>query len=261
MFTFISGATGGLGKTYADVCGGKGYDLFLTARNAERLDALKKELTEKYPSIRVEFYPCELTDDLSRRELIAHIEESGYKFDRIINVAGVDIQKAFEKYTPEKAVFQIRVNCEATLLLTLGLLKNRADKTEILTVSSMSGVSPMPYFAIYSASKAFLTNFFTALHYELKRKGVKVTALLPGGMPTRPDLVEEIKKQGLGGKLSSKPPEFVVRKSLKAVKKNKIICVPGAFNKFLYFIMKIAPKRIVLRYIARRWKNYGKDAF
>ena len=80
-------------------------------------------------------------------------------------------------------------------------------------------------------------------------------------MPTRPDLIEEIKKQGLGGRLSSKPPEFVVKKSLKAVAKNKIICVPGAFNKFLYFIMKISPKRIVLSFIARRWKSHRKDAF
>ena len=99
------------------------------------------------------------------------------------------------------------------------------------------------------------------MHYELKKEGVNVTTVLPGGMPTRPDLVEEIKKQGLGGKLSSKPPEFVVRKSLKAVKKNKLICVPGAFNKFLDFMMKITPKRITLKFIAKRWAHYRKDAF
>lgn len=260
-FTFISGATGGLGKVYAFCCAEKGYNLFLTGRSEERLSALKKELNAKFPAVRIEYYPCELTDDVSRRKLLGYAEESGFKFDRIINVAGADIQKAFTAYTPEKVLFQIRVNCEAALMLTHGLLKCRADKLEILTVSSMSGVSPMPYFAIYSATKAFLTNFFTALHYELKNDGVKITTVLPGGMPTRPDLIEEIKKQGLGGKLSSKPPEFVVKKSLKAVSKNKIICVPGAFNKFLFFLMKLAPKRIVLRYIARRWKNYSKDAF
>ena len=261
MFTFISGATGGLGKTYAKVCAGLNYDLFLTARSETRLDSLKADLNKEFPDIKIEYFPCELTDDSSRKALIAHIEEKGFKFDRIINVAGADIQKPFMAYTPEKAVFQIRVNCEATLLLTLGLLKNRAENTEVLTVGSMSGVSPMPYFAIYSASKTFLESFFTSLHYELKKEGVKVTTVLPGGMPTRPDLIEEIKKQGLGGKLSSKPPEFVVKKSLKAVKKNKIICVPGAFNKLLYFLMKIAPKRIVLKFIARRWKRYTKDAF
>lgn len=260
MFTFISGATGGLGKAYAEHCAKAGYDLFLTARSEERLFALKEELKAKY-KVNIEYFPCQLTDENSRKALIAHVEEKGFKFDRIINVAGVDTQKAFMDYTPEKAVFQIRVNCESTLLLTLGLLKNRAEKTEVLTVGSMSGVSPMPYFAIYSASKAFLASFFTSLHYELKKDGVKVTTVLPGGIPTRPDIVEEIKKQGFFGKLSSHPAEFVVKKSLKAVKRNKIICVPGAFNKFLFFLMKIAPKRIVLNFIAKRWVSHGKDAF
>lgn len=259
-FTFISGATGGLGRAYAEYCAKSGYNLFLTARSPERLSALRQELLTKY-NVRIEYFPCQLTEDESRKELISFIEQNGFKFDRIINVAGVDTQKAFMEYTPEKALFQIRVNCEATLLLTLGLLQHRAENTEVLTVGSMSGVSPMPYFAIYSASKAFLASFFTSLHYELKKDGVKITTVLPGGIPTRPDIVEEIKKQGLGGKLSAKPPEFVVKKSLKAVKKNKITCVPGAFNKFLYFMMKIAPKRIVLNFIAKRWIHHGKDAF
>ena len=95
----------------------------------------------------------------------------------------------------------------------------------------------------------------------MKNEGVKITTVLPGGIPTRPDIIEEIKKQGIGGRLSAKPPEFVVKKSLKAVKKNKTICVPGAFNKFLYFMIKIAPKRIVLNFIAKRWRSHNKDAF
>ena len=125
----------------------------------------------------------------------------------------------------------------------------------------MSGVSPMPYFAIYSATKDMLTNFFTALHYELKKDGVKVTTVLPGGVYTRPDIIEDIKNQGLWGKLSSKTPEYVANRSLKAVKKIKIKYIPGFFNKFLYFTMKIAPKRIVLSFIAKCWKKQQKDAF
>ena len=125
----------------------------------------------------------------------------------------------------------------------------------------MSGASPMPYFALYSASKALLINLFTSLHYELKKDGVKVTVVMPGGVPTRPDIIEDIKGQGLWGKLSAKPADFVARKSLKAVKKNKIKYIPGGFNKFLNFIMKLVPKRIVLSFIARRWKKQTKDAF
>ena len=84
---------------------------------------------------------------------------------------------------------------------------------------------------------------------------------MPGGVPTRPDLVEEIKSQGLWGKLSSKSASFVAKKSLKAVRKNKVKYIPGAFNKILYYFMKIIPRCIVLRFIARRWKKHCKDAF
>ena len=86
----------------------------------------------------------------------------------------------------------------------------------------MSGVTPMPYFALYSATKAMLTSFFTSLHYELKKQKVKVTVVLPGGVYTRPDIIKEIKGQGLWGRLSAKSPEFVAEKSLKAVQKNKV---------------------------------------
>ena len=106
-----------------------------------------------------------------------------------------------------------------------------------------------------------LINFFTSLHYELKKEGVKVTVVMPGGVPTRPDIIEDIKGQGVWGKLSSKPASFVAIRSLKAVKRNKIKYIPGGFNKFLNFLMKCAPKKIVLSFIAKRWKKQSKDAF
>ena len=258
-YTFISGATGGIGKAFTLECAKKGYDLFITGRSEEKLCALKKEL-EKF-NVNVLYKACDLTDVDSRLAMIEYIDEQGIKFERIINVAGVDIQKAFMDYTAEKVLFQIRVNAESTVSLTHALLSRREKNTEVITISSLSGASPMPYFALYSATKAMLINFFTSLHYELKKDGVKVTVVMPGGVPTRPDIIEDIKGQGLWGKLSAKPASFVAERSLKAVKKNKINYRPGGFNKFLNFMMKFVPKRIVLSFIAKRWQKQTKDAF
>ncbi len=259
-FTFISGATGGIGKAFAFAVAKRGGNLFLTGRDKNKLVALKEAITAKHP-VEINYFACDLTSQTERQAMVEKIKESGIKLKRIINVAGVDIQKGFMDYTAEKLLFQLRVNVEATVHLTYELLKLRCDGLEVITISSMSGQSPMPYFAVYSATKAMLTNLFTSLHYELKSQGVKVTVVLPGGVPTRPDIVEDIKGQGLWGKLSSKSPEFVAEKSLKAVKKNKLKYIPGGFNKFLNIIMKIAPKKIVLSFIARRWKKQSKDAF
>ena len=260
-FTFISGATGGIGKAFAIASAKKGYDLFLTGRSKDKLAALKAQLSVVNPDIKIDSCACDLSDNESREKMLAYIREKGYSFNRLINVAGVDIQKAFSAYTKEKLLFQIRVNAEATISLTYDFLPLLVKPAEIIIIGSMSGVSPMPYFAVYSATKAMLLNFFTALHYELKKDGVKVTTILPGGVPTRPDVIQAIKEQKLWGKISAKSPEFVAEKSLKAVRKNKIKYIPGAFNKILYFLMKIAPKRLVLSIIAKRWKKISKDAF
>ncbi len=259
-YTFISGATGGIGKAFTFSCAKKGYNLFITGRSEEKLRTLKNSIEKEY-NVTVKTCACDLTSELSRKEMLSYIDQNGIKFDRIINVAGVDTQKAFMDYTMEKVLFQIRVNVEATISLTHALLSRKEKQTEVITIASMSGASPMPYFALYSATKALLINFFTSLHYELKKDGVKVTVVMPGGVPTRPDIIEDIKGQGLWGKLSSKSPEFVAEKSLKKVKKNKIKYIPGVFNKFLNLVMKIVPKKIVLTFIARRWKKQSKDAF
>ncbi len=259
-YTFISGATGGIGKAFVIESAKRGDKLFLTGRSQQKLDALKNQIIEEY-SVEVDVFACDITSEKQRNDMICYADEKGYKFKRIINVAGVDTQKAFMEYTLDKVMFQLRVNAEATVCLTHQLLNRRTKNCELLTVSSMSGATPMPYFALYSATKAMLTNLFTALHYELKKEGVKVTSVLPGGVPTRPDLIEEILSQGLWGKLSSKPASFVAKKSLKAVSKNKVKYIPGGFNKFLYCVMKILPRPIVLRFIAHRWKSHSKDAF
>ncbi len=259
-YTFISGATGGIGKAFCLSVAKKGDNLFLTGRSLQKLQALKAEICQKY-AIQIEYFACDLTSECSRREMLDFIDQNKICFNRIINVAGVDTQKAFLAYTSEKLLFQMRVNAEATVHLTYELLNRRAKNTEVITISSMSGQSPMPYFALYSATKSMLTNLFTSLHYELKKEGVKVTVVLPGGVPTREDIIADIKGQGVWGKLSAKSPEFVAEKSLKAVKKNKIKYIPGGFNKFLNFIMKLVPKKIVLNFIANRWKKQTKDAF
>ena len=257
---FISGATGGIGKAFAKQVAKSGFNLFLTGRSLEKLEKLSKEISSEY-GVKTDYFACDLTNESAVNHLIGYIKERGYKINKIINVAGIDTQKAFTLFTQEKLARMVKLNALSTISLTHALIEKRAENLEILTVASMSGASPMPYFALYSATKSLLINLFTSLHYELKGLGVKVTVVMPGGVYTRADVIEQINGQGLWGKLSAKSPEFVAKRSLRAVSKNKVKYIPGFFNKFLYFIMQIAPKRLVLKFIARRWSKIEKDAF
>lgn len=260
-YTFISGATGGIGQAYVMLCAQKGYKLFLTGRSREKLEALKHKVFGLYPMLEVEIFPCDLDDEKSRAAMYDYIDFKGLRFDRIINVAGVDTQMAFCDYTLQKLLFQVRVNVESTLANTYSLLLRRAKEVEIITVASMSGATPMPYFAVYSATKNCLIWFFSALREELRGQNVKVTTVMPGGVPTRPDIIEDIKGQGLWGKLSAKPSRYVAEVSLKKAAKNKRLVIPGFFNKALYLLMKVVPFGLKSRFIARRWSKLKKDAF
>lgn len=203
----------------------------------------------------------DLSDEGSREETIRQIAAEHLKIGRLINVAGADIQKAFAEYTQEKLCFQCRVNFEAAVALCRFALERRTEELEILNISSVSGLYPMPYFAIYSATKAALTAFSLALREEMKGKGVRVTAVLPGAMPTRADIREQIKGQGIWGRLAAKSPDFVAEKSLKAVSRNRGKIIPGFWNKAMAAGTKFIPQSWKLRFIARRWSKICKDAF
>ena len=259
-YTLITGATGGLGNAFCHACAKRGENLFLTGRSYEKLSALSLMLQQEYPAIKIQIYATNLSDEKGRDALKAKIKEENILLSRLVNVAGADVQKAFEKYDEEKIRFQCQVNFQAAIELCHFSLFQRADKLKIINVSSVSGIYPMPYFAIYSATKCALTSFSLSLREEVKSKGVFVTAILPGAMPTREDIKEQIKGQGLWGKLTVKSPQFVAEKSLLASDKNKGKYIPGFFNNVMNVCTRILPLSWKLKFIAKRWSKIEKDA-
>ena len=119
----------------------------------------------------------------------------------------------------------------------------------------------MPYFAIYSATKAALTSFSVALRKELKGQNAAVTAILPGAMPTREDTKAQIRGQGLWGRLAAKSPSQVAEYALKAVRKNKKKPIVGFWNKVMRISTAWIPTSWKLHFIAKRWSKISKDAF
>lgn len=259
-YALITGATGGLGKAFAFETAKQGYALLLTGRSEEKLTRLKTEIEREY-AVEIRVYAADLSDAESRKVLTDKIAEEGVKISLLVNVAGADIQKALTEYTEEKIAFQCRVNFEAAVSLCRFAILHKAERLNILNVSSVSGIYPMPYFAIYSATKGALTSFSQSLREEMKGKGVNVTAVLPGAMPTREDIKEQIKGQGLWGKLAAKTPQSVACASLKAVRKNKRKAIIGFWNKIMRIGTAWMPTSWRLKFIARRWKKIEKDAF
>lgn len=261
-YTLITGACGGLGGAFVQCLARMGEPLFLTGRSRERLAALAQSVRKQYPDLAVECFPCDLTDSVSRQRLFDYADEAGIRFSRLVYVAGVDIQKAVEKYTESKIVLQARVNLEGAVSVARGVLERRAEGApcELLAVGSMSASCPMPYFALYSATKKGLEQFWMALRSELKGRA-KVTVVLPGGIPTRDDIKENIRAHGWFGRVSALPPEKVAQKSLRALSRNRRRVVIGFWNKLLYGLEHLVPLSLRMRVIAKIWSRTEKDAF
>ena len=260
-YALVTGATGGLGKAFVYALAKRNQSLILTGRSEKKLLALKEELEKSYPSIRVNVHAADLSNEGDRYALTNEIEREGLKINLLVNAAGADIQKGFFAYTQEKIAFQCRVNFEAAVSMCHFALKHRAERLEIINISSVSGIYPMPYFAVYSATKSALTSFSQALREEVKGQNIAVTAVLPGAMPTREDIKAQIDGQGLWGKLAVKSPEWVAEYALKAVSKNKRKVIPGFWNKMMRVFTACIPTPLKLKFIAKRWSKLSKDAF
>ena len=155
QYTLITGACGGLGGAFVEVLAERGEPLYLTGRSEERLASLGTSLRERHPSLEVKWFACDLTDEASRAAFFAHTDGEGVVYSRLVYVAGVDTQMAFSRYDEARLVFQTRVNLEGAVSVMHAVLARAAldGSTEILAIGSMSGASPMPYFALYSATK------------------------------------------------------------------------------------------------------------
>ena len=257
-FTLVTGACGGLGGAFVQLLAERGEALLLTGRSEARLAALKQRLLSGFPALTVEILACDLTDEASRAALLAFADGRQMRISRLVYVAGVDTQKALEKYTADKVALQSRVNLEGACDLARGVFARGG--TEFLAVGSMSASTPMPYFALYSATKKGLEQLFVALHAEWKGRA-KVTVVLPGGIPTREDIKENIRAHGWFGRISALPPRTVAERSLKALARNRRKVVIGGWNKLLYALTRCVPTGIRLAFVARMWSKTEKDAF
>ena len=256
--TLITGATGGLGRAFCFALAKE--TLLLTGRSEEKLICLREELLQNNPNATVFFYACRLDREEERARFYDFIERESFTFSKLVLVAGADIQKELSAYTEEKLLFQTRINFEANASLLRFCFARREADFSVLGISSVSGIYPMPYFALYSATKSAFTSLLEALSVEWKGKA-RVTAVLPGAMPTREDVQENIKTQGLWGKLAVKSPEWVASASLKALKRGKRKYIPGFWNNVMNAFTKLIPMSFKLKFIARRWSKTTKDAF
>jgi len=260
-FFCITGAAGSLGKAMAVECAHRGWNLFLTDICEDNLDVLASGLRAAY-GIGVETCPCDMTDGGSRDRLFAHMEQRGFRFFGLINVAGIDYEGPFLERTREQIRSVLRLNIEGTLEMTHAVLRRRDAQRffRLITVGSLASFYPMPTKAAYAASKRFLLDFFTAFREELRGVG-SVTILCPAGMRTTAECVRKIGTQGLMGQITTCDVSSVAVRTIEAAMKGRCLYIPGFVNRLLRFAGALVPRLALAWAVGLRWKGAAcKDA-
>jgi uncharacterized protein len=252
---FITGATGGLGKAMAAECASRGWDLFLTDLRVDRLEVLATGLERSY-GVRVLYREADLTHAHSLAAMFESIQAKGLRFRGLINVAGTDHEGLFLERSPEEIIAILRLNIEATLIVTHAVLRLRdqAIPFRIINVSSLAAFFSMPVKATYAASKRFILDFSLALRNELREQNVTVSVLCPAGLPTTEGCIAAIESQGIMGQLTTEDIGKVAHQTVEASLRGRPIVIPGFLNRVIRSLGGLIPPTNMADLVGSRWR-------
>ncbi len=253
----ITGASSGIGETFAKALAAQGMDLVLVARSEDRLRALARQLNEVY-SRRVEVVSVDLSLAGAAEKVKTAVDSLGMTVDLLINNAGFGTVGAFEKQAPERERQEILLNAAAVVDMTHAFLPGMLERKSggIINVASAAAFQPLPYMAVYAATKAFVLSFSHGIRGEYLRKGIKVTALCPGPVDT--PFFEATGVENLRGTVPKGmmvTADRVVSDCLKAFKAGKAVCVPGAATKLMAVAGHFTPRGMLGRITAKAMKR------
>jgi short-subunit dehydrogenase len=247
----VTGASAGLGDEFAGQLAELGVaHLVLTARRADRLEQLKARLVGASPSLRVNTFVADLSKESGVTELMAELDRLGFRPDVLINNAGLGDLGTFETSTPAVVESMMAVNMVALTRLTQWALPAMLAKKSgwICNVGSTAGLIPLPTFAVYAATKAYVNSFTEALRIELHGSGIHVLALCPGPVETEFGSVASranSKRKFSAPDFVAVPKEEVVRDTLSALESGKGRIIPGLLVRFTMLLAESTPRWIL----------------
>ena len=221
------------------------------ARRLDRLAELKRELTGRHSAPHIETLSVDLSNMEQLTDLSVRLAHGNV--DLLINNAGLGDHGPVATAESARVHRQIQVNVLALTALTSAVLPQMISRKRgaLLNVSSSAGFLPLPGFAVYAATKAYVTSFSEAIRSETRGCGITVTTLCPGPVETEFAVVASRSREQARHRFSflHVPPEEVVRVALRAVERDKALVIPGAAMKIGMAVARAIPLSL-LRFAA-----------
>jgi short-subunit dehydrogenase len=249
--TVVTGASAGIGVALARVFARNGHALALVARREDRLRQLAEEISATGAP-----KPIVIVADLalpgSARKIGEALAAAGCEPQYIVNNAGFGLVGVASKLDRDEQLAMIDLNVRTLTEFSLAFVDSLArHRGGLLNVGSLAGFLPGPGMAVYYATKAYVLSFSEALHSELRLRGVRVTVLCPGPVPT-----EFAARAGVSGGLApgilTQSAASVAEAGYRGLMRGDRIVVPGLANKLITVLIRVVPRRLLLKLVDSR---------
>jgi short-subunit dehydrogenase len=248
--TLITGASAGIGAALARTFARNGHELMLVARREQRLRELADEIAALgHPRPHVQ--PVDLERRDAADEIAGAMAQLGVEPDTVVNNAGFGLLGAAASLSRSEQLAMVDVNVRALTDLSLAFVDALTRRRGgILNVASVAAFLPGANMAVYYATKAYVVSFSDALHWELRPRGVRVTALCPGPVPTE--------FQARAGFASDNSTDVLARSAdrvaidgYRGLQQGRRLVVPGFANRATTIVTKLLPRRLLLAAVGR----------
>jgi uncharacterized protein len=254
----VTGASSGIGAALARQLAAAGTDLVVVARDGARLDALAEELATRH-DVSVEVLPADLATTTGITTVAERLGATDEPVDLLVNNAGVGVNGAFADVAADRLNAMIDLNVTALVALTKAAVDawSERSRSTVINISSLASLQPSPGFAVYGATKAFVTTFGESIHEELRGTGLTVTTVLPGFTRTefQARAGYEDPEHNIPGFLWQEA-DHVAAETLAGAAKGRALVVCGSLNKATAIATGPLPrslKRRAVALVARRF--------
>ena len=245
MLAVITGASRGIGASYARQLAERGYALHLVGRDAERLAQVARAIRATH-GVAVEESVLDLARPDGAEHLYAEVRRRAQPVDLLVNNAGFGLYGEFADMPMPRIQEMLLLHLlTVTKLVRLFLPEMRERRRgAIINVASVAGLMPLPYFALYAATKAFMVSLGDGIGREVRPYGVLVQTCCPGRTDTDFHAMAGIKTYGAPG--GQQTADEVVAESLAGLDRRRELVVTGWRNRLLMRMRRLLPRRVVL---------------
>jgi uncharacterized protein len=254
-WVLITGASSGFGEEFARQYAEQGHSLVLVARRLDRLQKIADGLRQQF-GIEVVVEQVDLSDVAAIVQLHQRLRERDIAIDILINNAGHGLQGPFIDSKLDAALTMVQLDIASLTAVTHVFAQDMRTRGrgKILLVASLLAYQGVENFAVYSAAKAYVLRLGEALHRELKRDGITVTALCPGMSDTGFATAAQ-QKITPALKLLMMQPAPVVRAGIRALHAGRMSVVPGLANKAMVIFTWATPRWLHQAMFSRAMKS------